>query len=95
MFESGLGPESMFFKPQTGAEFEIWAVSRALFPISITNQHSFTQWDYHEPNIPWAECDGDIFYMQHDMGAGYCVSNKGYNGCGYAHCVGTITCHGC
>ena len=27
VFESGLGPEAMFFKPQTGAEFEIWAVS--------------------------------------------------------------------
>merc|ERR1711872_678295 len=77
VFESGLGPEAMFFKPQTGAEFEIWA------------------WDYHEPNIPWAECSGDIWYKQDDMGAGYCVPNKGYNGCGYAHCVGTITCHGC
>ena len=25
-FDTGLGPEAMFFKPQTGAEFEIWAV---------------------------------------------------------------------
>ena len=40
-----LGPEAMFFKPNGGAEFEIWA------------------WDYHEPNIPWAECDGDVWYQ--------------------------------
>merc|ERR1711915_751680 len=70
VFESQLGPEAMFFKPQTGAEFEIWA------------------WDYHEPNTPWAECDGDIWYKQDDMGAGYCVPNKGYNGCGYASLSG-------
>ena len=25
-FDTGLGPEAMFFKPQTSAEFEIWAV---------------------------------------------------------------------
>merc|ERR1719422_1329431 len=47
-----LGPEAMFFKPNGGAEFEIWA------------------WDYHEPNIPWAECDGDVWYQNSDMGAG-------------------------
>jgi len=78
-FDTGLGPEAMLFKPQTSDEFEVWA------------------WDYHSPNIPYAECDGDIWYKENDMGAGYCVPNKekGFSGCGYAHCVGTITCHGC
>merc|ERR1712020_313129 len=52
-------------------------------------------WDYHSPNIPWAECNGDIWYQNNDMGAGYCVPNKGFQGCGYGDCVGTITCHGC
>merc|ERR1711874_400340 len=52
-------------------------------------------WDYHSPNIPYAECNGDIWYQNNDMGAGYCVPNKGFNGCGYGDCVGTITCHGC
>merc|ERR1739847_3231 len=73
VYETGKGPEAMFFKPTTGGEFEVWA------------------WDYHEPNIPWAECNGDIWYQNNDMGAGYCTPNKGYSGCGYADCVGTIT----
>jgi len=77
VYESGLGPEAMFFKPNSGAEFEIWA------------------WDYHAPNIPWAECKGDIWYMDNDMGAGFCTPNRGYGGCGYADCVGEIVCHGC
>ena len=25
-YDTGLGPEAMLFKPQTGAEFEVWAV---------------------------------------------------------------------
>ena len=28
VYESGRGPEAMFFKPVTGGEFEVWAVSR-------------------------------------------------------------------
>merc|ERR1711936_1501189 len=46
---SGLGPEAMFFKPQSGADFEIWA------------------WDYHDWGnwpIPYAECEGDIWYKK-------------------------------
>ena len=27
VYESGRGPEAMFFKPVTGGEFEVWAVS--------------------------------------------------------------------
>merc|ERR1712218_592828 len=74
-----LGPEAMFFKPNGGAEFEIWA------------------WDYHAPNIPWAECDGDIWYQNSDMGAGYCTPNmeKSWSGCGLARCSGSIVCYGC
>ena len=75
-----LGPEAMFFAPNGGAEFEIWA------------------WDYHEPNIPWAECDGDVWYQNSDMGAGYCTPNmdaKSWSGCGLARCSGSITCYGC
>ena len=96
VYESGLGPEAMFFKPNSGGEFEIWAVS------ILISLHFFflfnpilLQWDYHEPNIPWAECTGDIWYMDNDMGAGFCTPNKGYGGCGYADCVGDIVCHGC
>merc|ERR1719323_663680 len=75
---NGVGPEAMFFTPDSGAEFEIWA------------------WDYHAPNIPWAECSGNIWYNDNDMGGGWCVPHKrGYAGCGYAECTGSITCHGC
>merc|ERR1712026_208204 len=52
VYETGRGPEAMFFKPTTGGEFEVWA------------------WDYHEPNIPYAECNGDIWYQNNDMGPG-------------------------
>ena len=27
VYETGRGPEAMFFKPTTGGEFEVWAVS--------------------------------------------------------------------
>merc|ERR1712183_85268 len=93
---SGLGPEAMFFKPQSGADFEIWA------------------WDYHDWGnwpIPYAECEGDIWYKKDDMGAGYCTctpahcppaspwtnlaEERSFTGCGYASCVGTITCYDC
>merc|ERR1711977_785362 len=33
-------------------------------------------WDYHEPNIPSAECVGEIWYLTNDNGAGYCTPNK-------------------
>ena len=36
VYETGRGPEAMFFKPVTGGEFEVWAVSRDSF-------QSFTQ----------------------------------------------------
>merc|ERR1712127_119480 len=90
----GLGPEAMFFKPSSGGDFEIWA------------------WDYHEWGdwpVPYAECEGDIWYKQDDMGAGYCTctpahcppatpweeEEKSYAGCGFASCTGKITCYGC
>merc|ERR1711874_367941 len=72
-------PEAMFFKPYVGEDFEIWSM------------------DYHNNQwgpwpIPTAHCEGDVWYKKDDMGAGYC---KGYTGCGYASCVGSITCSGC
>merc|ERR1739838_1048102 len=75
-----LGPEAMFFKPNGGAEFEIWA------------------WDYHDWDsehwpMPYATCEGQIWYKRDDMGAGYCTphqTEKGFTGCGYGHCVGDI-----
>merc|ERR1712183_1175385 len=78
-----LGPEAMFFKPNGGAEFEVWA------------------WDYHEWGdwpVPSAVCEGDIWYKDNDMGAGYCtphMTEKGWAGCGYGDCVGKITCSNC
>merc|ERR1711936_698540 len=77
-----LGPEAMFFKPNGGAEFEIWA------------------WDYHDWDdehwpMPYATCEGQIWYKSDDMGAGYCTPHKGFTGCGYGHCVGDIVCVGC
>merc|ERR1711887_192092 len=91
-----LGPEAMFFKPNGGAEFEVWA------------------WDYHEWGdwpVPSAVCEGDIWYKDNDMGAGYCTctpahcppaspwtslkEERRFTGCGFASCTGTITCKGC
>merc|ERR1711935_564677 len=77
-----LGPEAMFFKPNGGAEFEIWA------------------WDYHDWDnehwpMPYATCEGQIWYKSDDMGAGYCTPHKGSTGCGNGHCVGDIVCVGC
>merc|ERR1711981_912096 len=77
-----LGPEAMFFKPNSGAEFEIWA------------------WDYHDWDsehwpMPYATCEGQIWYKKDDMGAGYCTPHKGFTGCGYGNCVGDIVCIGC
>jgi len=77
-----LGPEAMFFKPNGGAEFEIWA------------------WDYHDWDsehwpMPYATCEGQIWYKRDDMGAGYCTPHRGFTGCGYGHCVGDIVCIGC
>ena len=92
-----LGPEAMFFAPNGGAEFEIWAVSvGVMFEMLVLT--IMCQWDYHEPNIPWAECDGDVWYQNSDMGAGYCTPNmdaKSWSGCGLARCTGSITCYGC
>merc|ERR1712058_96370 len=50
-----LGPELMLFKPQTSPEFEIWS------------------WDYFWNDIPapTAVCNGDIWYQNNDMGAGF------------------------
>ena len=78
--DSGKGPEAMMFHPRSGADFEVWA------------------WDFHEWGdwpIPTAHCEGDIWYKKDDMGAGYCVPHKGYSGCGFASCTGSITCSGC
>merc|ERR1711972_387914 len=49
-----LGPEAMFFKPNGGAEFEVWA------------------WDYHDWDsehwpMPYATCEGQIWYKRDDM----------------------------
>merc|ERR1712013_166144 len=78
--DSGKGPEAMMFHPRSGADFKVWA------------------WDFHEWGdwpIPTAHCEGDIWYKKDDMGAGYCVPHKGYSGCGFASCTGSITCSGC
>merc|ERR1711936_1208031 len=70
-------------KPNSGPEFEIWA------------------WDYHDWDdehwpMPYATCEGQIWYKKDDMGAGYCTPHqKAFNGCGYASCVGDIVCTGC
>jgi len=82
VYSTGLGPEAMFFHPYTGGDFEIWA------------------WDYHGEEIPHAVCNGDIWYKKDDMGGGFCTPHKtdkmlGYTGCGFANCVGDITCIGC
>ena len=93
---NGLGPEAMFFKPQSGAEFEVWA----------WDYHEWGNWP-----VPSAQCEGDIWYKKDDMGVGYCTctpahcppaspwksldEERSYTGCGFASCVGTITCKGC
>ena len=75
-------PEAMIFHPDSGADFEIWSM----------DYHN-TQWGPWP--IPTAHCEGDIWYKKDDMGAGYCVPHKGYSGCGFASCTGSITCSGC
>jgi hypothetical protein len=76
-----LGPEAMFFHPESGGDFEIWA----------WDYHD------GQASIPWAECDGNFWYKTDDMGAGFCTPNKNGDvaACRIAHCEGTITCHGC
>ena len=75
-------PEAMIFHPDSGADFEIWSM----------DYHN-TQWGPWP--IPTAHCEGDVWYKRDDMGAGYCGVGKGYTGCGYASCTGSITCSGC
>ena len=63
----------MFFKPNGGAEFEIWAVSlyhdlRSTFCVA-TIAHSYFQWDYHDWDsehwpMPYATCEGQIWYTK-------------------------------
>merc|ERR1712135_176025 len=74
-------PEGMFFLPDSGEDFEIWA----------WDYHD------GQDSIPYAECDGLFWYRLDDMGAGFCTPNgvNDVAGCGIASCTGTITCHGC
>ena len=51
----------MFFNPNVGAEFEIWAVSNHMVSSKDSPLIRTIQWDYHSPNIPYAECTGDIW----------------------------------
>merc|ERR1719427_282261 len=68
--QQGPGPQAMFFKPETGEDFDIWA------------------WDYvwNGEEMPSAQCNGDIWYQDTDMGGGWCDTNremeKEFNGCG-------------
>merc|ERR1711971_214536 len=77
-----LGPEAMLFKPNGGAEFEVWA-------------WDYHDWDNEHWPMPYATCEGQSWYKSDDMGAGYCTPHKGFTGCGYGHCVGDIVCVGC
>ena len=66
----------MFFKPNSGAEFEIWAVSCMIarlncFFICLFVQHyniqQIFQWDYHDWDsehwpMPYATCEGQIWF---------------------------------
>merc|ERR1712039_233972 len=56
------------------------------------------EWDSEHWPMPYATCEGQIWYKRDDMGAGYCTphqTEKGFTGCGYGHCVGDIVCIGC
>merc|ERR1711936_898535 len=55
---NGLGPEAMFFKADSGSEWEVWA----------WDYHEWGDWP-----VPSATCEGDIWYKKDDMGAGYCT----------------------
>merc|ERR1712080_8985 len=79
--EVDLGPEAMFFHPNNGDDFEIWA----------WDYHD------GQDSIPYADCDGDFWYKMDDMGAGFCTPNgiNGITACGVAHCTGNIKCYGC
>ena len=66
----------MFFKPNSGAEFEIWAVSCLIarlncFFICLLVQNyiiqQISQWDYHDWDsehwpMPYATCEGQIWF---------------------------------
>merc|ERR1740116_382429 len=57
-------------------------------------------WDFHEPNIPTATCNGALWYKKDDLGSGVCTPNfnaktGSWSGCGHAHCYGDIVCNGC
>merc|ERR1712184_175240 len=79
--EQDLGPEEMFFHPENGQDFEVWA----------WDYHD------GQDSIPYAECSGEFWYKLDDMGAGFCTPNgvNDVAACGIAHCTGEITCHGC
>merc|ERR1711971_941907 len=57
-------------------------------------------WDFHEPNIPTATCNGALWYKKDDLNTGVCTPNfnaktGSWSGCGHAHCYGDIVCNGC
>eukprot|EP00088_Acartia_fossae_P068906 TRINITY_DN8850_c0_g1_i3.p1 TRINITY_DN8850_c0_g1~~TRINITY_DN8850_c0_g1_i3.p1 ORF type:complete len:140 (+),score=34.24 TRINITY_DN8850_c0_g1_i3:29-448(+) len=81
-YDTGLGPEAMFFYPSSGAEFEIWA----------WDYHP--SWGYGDV-MPTARCTGNLWYRSQDLGAGFCTPHKNWRGCGIVECHGDITCEGC
>jgi hypothetical protein len=82
VYESGLGPEAIFFHADTGREWEIWA----------WDYHP--SWG-HGDVMPTARCTGNLWYRSQDLGAGFCTPHKNWAGCGIVQCDGEIVCEGC
>merc|ERR1711971_812176 len=74
----------------------------AMFFTEVSSGEEFQiwAWDFHEPNIPTATCNGALWYKKDDLGSGVCTPNinaktGSWSGCGHAHCYGDIVCNGC
>merc|ERR1711962_521758 len=64
------------------------------------DEHQVWAWDYNNGDIPYASCNGALWYKKDDLGSGVCTPSydaetKSWSGCGHAHCYGDITCTGC